>query len=140
MSDENVNAQARIKAMMNCLVDQNAAIADALQKTAVSSQEMEQAVNGAIVGMQFQDRVMQRIQNVNGALAVLGPRRRLACGAGCRTPRIPPRRAADAILREVASSFCLGEMRDRFAAAMQLEGVAGPTSTSAAHPPDIELF
>ena len=72
MSEENVNAQARIKAMMSCLVDQNAAIAEALQKTAVSSQEMEQAVSGAIVGMQFQDRVMQRIQNVNGALAVFG--------------------------------------------------------------------
>ena len=125
MSEENVNAQARIKAMMSCLVDQNATIADALNKTANSSQEMEQAVSGAIVGMQFQDRVMQRIQNVNGALAVLGHSSasiasRMPSPAGSAASQ-----AGDGLLREVADTFSLGEMRDRFAAAMQLEGLSG---------------
>ena len=138
MSDENVNAQARIKAMMDCLVDQNAAIADALQKTAVSSQEMEQAVNGAIVGMQFQDRVMQRIQNVNGALAILG---RAAASLAGQTPGSSASQAGDSLLREVAGTFSLGEMRDRFATAMQLDGVAMPASaSSAAASLDVELF
>ena len=128
MSEENVNAQARIKAMMNCLVDQNAAIANALQKTAVSSQEMEQAVSGAIVGMQFQDRVMQRIQNVNGALGVIGREfASLANAAGAE--------ADEAILREIADSFSLGEMRDRFAAAMQLDGMPVPQNTARAPQP-----
>ena len=137
MSEENVNAQARIKAMMSCLVDQNATIADALNKTANSSQEMEQAVSGAIVGMQFQDRVMQRIQNVNGALAVLGHSSasiasRMPSPSGSATSQ-----AGDGLLREVAGTFSLGEMRDRFAAAMQLEGLTASKSTSSA---DIELF
>ncbi len=134
MSEENVNAQARIKAMMNCLVDQNAAIANALQKTAVSSQEMEQAVSGAIVGMQFQDRVMQRIQNVNGALGVIGRESAsLANAAGAE--------ADEAILREIADSFSLGEMRDRFAAAMQLDGMPVPQNTGASTATaDVELF
>jgi methyl-accepting chemotaxis protein len=134
MSEENVNAQARIKAMMSCLVDQNAAIAEALQKTAVSSQEMEQAVSGAIVGMQFQDRVMQRIHNVNGALAVLGQ-------AATSFANASGALADEKILREIANSFSLGEMRDRFTAAVQLDGVPVPHKnggdTSGA---DIELF
>ena len=134
MSDENVNAQARIKAMMNCLVDQNAAIAEALQKTAVSSQDMEQAVSGAIVGMQFQDRVMQRIQNVNGALAVIS--RAAGSCAGASGPE-----ASDAILREIGGSFTLGEMRDRFAAAMELDGASAPQDASASTATvDVELF
>ncbi len=134
MSEENVNAQARIKAMMSCLVDQNAAIAEALQKTAVSSQEMEQAVNGAIVGMQFQDRVMQRIQNVNGALAILG-RAATSLAGDTNTEE------GDSLLREVAGSFTLGEMRDRFASAMQLDGVSVPQSTGAsAATAEVELF
>jgi hypothetical protein len=134
MSEENVNAQARIKAMMSCLVDQNAAIAEALQKTAVSSQEMEQAVNGAIVGMQFQDRVMQRIQNVNGALAILG-RAATSLAGDSNTEE------GDSLLREVAGSFTLGEMRDRFASAMQIDGIPVPQNTGAsAATTEVELF
>ena len=57
--------------MIERLLSQNATIADALRKTATTSQQMGQAVSGAIMDMQFQDRVMQHIQNVNGALGVM---------------------------------------------------------------------
>ncbi len=134
MSEENVNAQARIKVMMSCLVDQNATIAEALHKTAGSSQEMEQAVSGAIVGMQFQDRVMQRIQNVNGALAILGR-------AATSFADASGGQADESILREIAGSFSLGEMRDRFAAAMQLDGMPAPQNNGAGTSgADVELF
>ncbi len=141
MSEENVNAQTRIKAMMGCLVDRNAAVADALHKTAVSSQGMEQAVSGAIVGMQFQDRVMQQIQNVNGALAIIG---RAATSLAAQSPGTPVASASevvDAILREVAGALSLGAMRDRFAAATKLKGESAPKNTGvAATPADVELF
>ncbi len=141
MSEENVNAQTRIKAMMGCLVDRNAAVAEALHKTAVSSQEMEQAVSGAIVGMQFQDRVMQQLQNVNGALAIIG---RAATSLAAQSPGTPVASASevvDAILREVAGALSLGAMRDRFAAATHLKGESAPKDTSvAAAPADVELF
>ncbi len=143
MSEENVNAQARIKAMMNCLVDQNAAIAEALHKTALSSQEMEQSVNGVIVGMQFQDRVMQRIQNVNGALAVLARAANSLAAQMPHTSGSSASQAEDTILREVAGTFSMGDMRDRFAAAMRLEGVSLPQNTSVgakAAATDVELF
>jgi methyl-accepting chemotaxis protein len=142
MSDENVNAQARIKAMMNCLVDQNAAIAEALQKTAVSSQELEAAVNGAIVGMQFQDRVMQRIHNVKGAMAVLGRSASSIAEQSPHTSGAAAQQASDALLREVVSTFSLGEMRDRFATSVQLDGFSAAPAVTSAVPAtsDIELF
>jgi hypothetical protein len=127
--------------MMNCLVDQNAAIADALQKTAVSSQELEQAVNGAIVGMQFQDRVMQRIHNVKGAMVVLS---RAASSIAEQSPHSPvSSQVEEALLRDVLSTFSLGEMRDRFVAAVQLDGISMPVPVPANAAPatsDIELF
>lgn len=132
MSDENVKAQARIKAMMENLVSQNAAIAEALQKNAGSSQEMEQAFYGAIVGMQFQDRVMQRIHNVNGALAVMGR----AANA------VPADDAGAIMLKEMADFFTLGEIRARFIADTLGEGAAMPESPGAAavDASDVELF
>jgi methyl-accepting chemotaxis protein len=141
MSDDNVNAQARIRDMMDCLVHQNEAIADALNKTASSSQEMENAVNGAIVGMQFQDRVMQRIQNVNGALAVLGSSAaslaaHAPAGAGAGVSQ-----AGQDMLHGIVGSFSLGEMRDRFTGAMHVEGVSMPHIVSAPESStEIELF
>ena len=71
MSEENLKAQDRIKFMIERLLSQNTTIAEALRKTATTSQQMERAVSGAIIDMQFQDRVMQHLQNVNGALAVM---------------------------------------------------------------------
>lgn len=142
MSEENVDAQARIKAMMDSLVDRNSATAEALHKTAVSSQEMEQAVSGAIVGMQFQDRVMQEIQNVNAALAILG---RAAVSLGAKGPDAPgtsASEAVDTILREVANVICLGAMRDRFMAAVQLKEESEPLNTGVAvgAGAEVELF
>ena len=49
--------------------------------------------------------------------------------------------ADEAILREIADSFSLGEMRDRFAAAMQLDGMPVPQNTGASTATaDVELF
>ena len=123
MSEENLKAQERIKAMIELLVSQNSTIAGALRLTATTSEKMEQAVCGAIVDMQFQDRVMQHIQNVSGALSVLGR----AGGAvsakaedqfGLASPSTP---AGVAMLQEITGQFSLSEMRDRFIAALKLD-------------------
>ncbi|MGO9546155.1 MAG: methyl-accepting chemotaxis protein [Rhodomicrobium sp.] len=145
MSEENLNANKRLKVMMDCLLSQNAAIADVLQKSAASSQQMERAVSGAIVDMQFQDRVMQRIQNVNGALALLG--RAVAGASGISRSGFPVTplegEAAAAIIQDVADQFSLSEMRDRFAAAVQREGVSLQVRTNLPETSsdlDVDLF
>lgn len=144
MSEENLNANKRLKVMMDCLLSQNAAIADVLQKSAASSQQMERAVC-AIVDMQFQDRVMQRIQNVNGALALLG--RAVAGASGISRSGFPVTplegEAAAAIIQDVADQFSLSEMRDRFAAAVQREGVSLQVRTNLPETSsdlDVDLF
>ncbi len=121
MSEQNLTAHTRMKAMMDCLVNQNASIAEVLRKTAASSQQLEQAVSGAIMGMQFQDRVMQRIQNVNEALASMGRfTRALAEKSQGGTKIVASDAAASAaLLQQMADGISLSDMRDRFLAATQ---------------------
>ncbi len=123
ISEENLKAHARIKSILDSVVTQNGAIAEILKQTAASSQQTEQSVSGAIVEMQFQDRVMQRIQNVNGALAVIGRSTALAAESQPGLPDAPAGEPAGAqMLQEIADAFSLSEMRDRFAAAVKLQG------------------
>jgi methyl-accepting chemotaxis protein len=70
-SDESVEANARIKTMMRCLVEQNARYANVLQQTADATERIDRDVSAAVVGMQFQDLTKQRLENVNGALSSL---------------------------------------------------------------------
>jgi len=142
MSEENLKAQERIKFMIDRLLSQNAAIAEALRKTATTSQEIEQAVSGAIIEMQFQDRVMQHIQNVNGALAVMSRTGGLLGAKSLAQFEVLPL-AETAMLQEIADQFTLSELRERFAAALQLPGKvelqSGANANSAATT-DIDLF
>jgi methyl-accepting chemotaxis protein len=130
--------------MIDRLLSQNATIAEALRKTAKTSQQMEQAVSGAIMDMQFQDRVMQHIQNVNGALAVMGRTGGLLAAKSLAEFEILPLASWEtALLQEIADQFTLSELRDRFVATLQLAGSVGlqdNASTKAAANDDVDLF
>ncbi len=141
MTQENLKAQERIKKMIELLVGQNTAIAGALRKTAGTSEQMEKAVSGAIMDMQFQDRVMQHIQNVNAALSVLSRAGGvLALQALSEFEALsPPQRQGLALLIEMAEQFTLSDMRDRFVAALQLEGQWARTHKPSAEG-DVDLF
>lgn len=71
MSDENVAANARVRMVMQCLVEQNTRFAGILQETAETTERISNDVSGAVVGMQFQDLAKQRLENVSGALNAL---------------------------------------------------------------------
>jgi len=138
MSRENLKAQERIKVMIDLLVTQNSTIAGALNKTASTSQQVEREVSGAIMDMQFQDRVMQHIQNVNGALAVLSRSGGILAARTQAELEVlpPPEPEGTAILHEIANQFSLSEMRDRFISALQIEAEKAPSAANA----DVELF
>lgn len=144
MTDENLKAHERIKVMVERLVAQNATIGDALAKTAATSQEMEQAVSGAIVGMQFQDRVMQHIQNINAALAVMsriGGMLAAKAQAEFKEPTLGLRE--NAMLGDIASQFTLSDLRKRFAAALGISGewqTQNGVNSKSAGESDIDLF
>ncbi|MBJ7535938.1 methyl-accepting chemotaxis protein [Rhodomicrobium vannielii ATCC 17100] len=121
MSHEKEKAQERIRAMVDRLLDQNAAISSNLSTTGASSRHIEEAVACAVRELQFQDRVTQHIQNICGALALLAVKNADLVKEGFAETRVsaaPPH--ATALLEEVARTFCLSEMRERFADATGL--------------------
>ncbi len=140
MSQENLKAQERVKTMIELLLAQNGAIAGALRKTAVTSQQMEQAVSGAIIDMQFQDRVMQHIHNVNGGLAVLSRSGGILAAKWRSLFDGPPPDRDAAMLLEIADQFTLSEMRRRFLTALQIEGHAARPRSGNAGAGEVDLF
>ncbi len=72
MSKEDLEANARIKSLMDKLVMQNAALAGAMQKSAASSKQIGQEAAEASAGLRFSDGVMQRLQDVSKALYLIG--------------------------------------------------------------------
>ena len=68
MSEKNLDAYSRIKTVMRCLVEQNAHYAGTLQQTAATTERITADVSAVIVGMQFEDRAKQYLENVCKAL------------------------------------------------------------------------
>ncbi len=71
ISEENLNATARVRTVMRCLVEQSAQFADVLRETAATSEHITEDVSAAVVGMQFQDLTKQRLDNIIGAVKAL---------------------------------------------------------------------
>ncbi len=122
ISEADLEANARIKALMDKLLKQNAAIAGAMQKTVASSKQMDRDASEAIADVRFSDGAMQRVQDVSTALSVIG--QAAAAVSPESQPEFlgsPPEEAASAILQQIADCFSAPEMRERFIAQTQLE-------------------
>ena len=68
MSEDNLHAYSRIKTVMRCLVEQNAHYAGTLKQTAAATEKVAADVSAVIVGMQFEDRAKQYLDNVCKAI------------------------------------------------------------------------
>ena len=68
MSEDNLDAYSRIKTVMRCLVEQNAHYAGTLKQTAATTEKISADVSAVIVGMQFEDRAKQYLDNVCKAI------------------------------------------------------------------------
>ncbi|AYO84079.1 methyl-accepting chemotaxis protein [Methylobacterium brachiatum] len=71
MSEESRNADARVRVVMQALVEQSSRFAGVLSQTVQTTEAITQDVSGAIVAMQFQDLAKQRMQNLQGILRAL---------------------------------------------------------------------
>ncbi len=146
MSDENLKANARIKTVMRCLVEQNARFAEVLQRTAASTEAISNDISAAVVGMQFQDRTKQRLENVGAALAVLsGALQDMRSSSAAEVQADHVESDVDhGWLNRMIDQCTLGEMRKRFVAhILEPDASAPPDETSAAHnrpQSTIELF
>jgi methyl-accepting chemotaxis protein len=116
MSEENLHANARINAMMQSLVEQNERMGHVLQRSASSAEDIANNVSAAIVGMQFQDRTKQRLENVNNVLKVLAGV--LEDMRSDSAKLVPPQELESDVdhawLHRMIAQCTLGEMRERF--------------------------
>lgn len=71
MSEESRNADARVRLVMQALVEQSSRFAGVLSQTVQTTEAITQDVSGAIVAMQFQDLAKQRMQNLQAILRAL---------------------------------------------------------------------
>jgi methyl-accepting chemotaxis protein len=71
MSVESRNADARVRLVMQALVEQSSRFAGVLSQTVQTTEAITQDVSGAIVAMQFQDLAKQRMQNLQAILRAL---------------------------------------------------------------------
>ncbi len=130
MSDENLETNARINALMQSLVDRNETLGTVLQKTAVSAKKIADDVSGAIVSMQFQDRTKQRLENVNDVIRVLagaiGDLR--ASSANAISDGHTNGDVDHEWLHRMIAQCTLGEMRERF-----VEHILLQTESDAVH-------
>ncbi|MCJ2136592.1 hypothetical protein MKK69_21495 [Methylobacterium sp. J-026] len=113
MSEESRNADARVRVVMQALVEQSSRFAGVLGQTVQTTEAITQDVSGAIVAMQFQDLAKQRMQNLQAILRAL---------------RTAPADGADAERDWAAAMIAdctLGEVRERMS--RRLLGTAAPT-------------
>lgn len=116
MSDNNLAANVRMRAMTAGIVAQSEAMGVALSKSTTLSREIGTDISAAIVGMQFQDRAKQRLENIVKAIGVLSEAsadqiHEALDQIGARPDGELERARAERIARE----FTLGDMRDRYA-------------------------
>ncbi|WP_407049770.1 methyl-accepting chemotaxis protein [Methyloraptor flagellatus] len=147
MSEANLFADDRIHAMMQAMIDQNARFSAALEETARASEMLANDISGSIVGLQFQDRAKQRLDNVRETLTSVAEEvealerdTHVACPI-----EVADAARARALFERVADHSTLGAVRDRFARAVGLptHGAAETLRTTPTDPSDdggIELF
>lgn len=142
MSQQNLIANARISTMMQTLLRQNAELGKALESNVAASQLIADNISAAVIGMQFQDRAMQMLENASLAMgtAIAGINE-LRALSDASLPVAPDADIAATVADRILDGCKLGDMRRRLA----FEFGRGPDAAITDHPPaeesaDIELF
>jgi methyl-accepting chemotaxis protein len=131
-SDESVDANARIRTIMRCLVEQNARYAGVLQHTAETTDRINRDVSAAVVGMQFQDLAKQRLENASGIIAAVAGaahdlHRQSARAAG---PGAVEDRSSQEWIDRMLAQLTLSEVRNRLAAHITGRQTAPPSAAA----------
>jgi len=114
MSDESRSADARVRLVMEALVDQNRRFAEVLSQTVRTTEAIAGDVSGAIVTMQFQDLAKQRLQNLQVLLRATEARlRHLSDETGAVVGPPVSAAAQSAWIAEAVAACTLGEIRSR---------------------------
>lgn len=139
--------KARLDRMLAGLVAQTDAYAKVMEEASDSSRDMSKTINTLTVGLQFQDRFKQRLQNVNAALQTFSE---AAHELEARSAALAPGGGAvdetrqNALIAEALRRMHMDDVRRRFVAhvagADADSGGVGASDDAKAGDDDIELF
>jgi methyl-accepting chemotaxis protein len=115
MSEESRSADARLRLVMQALVEQNDRFSDVLSQTVQATDAIAADVSEAVITMQFQDLAKQRLQNLQGLLRATETRvHHLADETGAAIgPRRIDARGEPAWIGAAIAGCTLGEIRHR---------------------------
>ncbi|MWV22181.1 methyl-accepting chemotaxis protein [Methylobacterium sp. 2A] len=142
MSEESRSADARVRLVMEALVDQNRRFAEVLSQTVRATEAIAGDVSGAIVTMQFQDLAKQRLQNLQVLLRAAEDRQRhLSDETGAVVARRGGAPSESAWIAEAIAACTLGEIRDRMSQRLLGASAASRSDSDVADPlAGVDLF
>jgi methyl-accepting chemotaxis protein len=133
-------AREEIVKLMQALIAQYQGLTQTISGAMEISREAAAVISRSVVDLQFQDRATQRLQNVVDALSTLQTALESMQTASAEASGLPDGTPDEAWLRGLIAQRSLGEMRERFIAAMLLDGEVPPEAPAAAESGDVELF
>lgn len=115
---ENIMAKDKLDALMKCLIEQNEEFKVVLHEASDSSREIAGHIGGVVMGMQFQDRVKQHIEDVLRGIDAItdhcaklrGVSNLLTNGEGEKIDR--------ELAERIVETFLLSDVKQRFVAAL----------------------
>jgi methyl-accepting chemotaxis protein len=146
MSEQNITANSRIKTTMDAIVAQNAHFAAMLDRSADAAESIANEVGAAIVGMQFQDRAIQLLDNAAVTIqATISNLDLLDDETTAKLPITANNGTATAVADQIIEGCKLGEIRQRLARRFGRTAETDAQTTAEAHSrsagdDDIELF
>lgn len=129
----------RLDDLLAALVEQNATFRDVVQRAGDTSRGISDSISALTVGMQFQDRFAQRLQNVNAALrTVIEANAQLEERTRAAAPAVAPRRDQGELIDAALDRMHMDDVRRRFVASVA--GAAPPGPAEGGGDDDVELF
>ena len=117
---ENILVKDTIRDLMKCIVDQNETYTQALRSSEEVSKDITKDIYGVITKLQFQDRAKQRLENITGTLQVMDQ----SMLSFSEDTEEVFRKDLEGMshdkewFKSVIQNLTLGEMRERFLAAV----------------------
>lgn len=117
---ENIMVKDTIRDLMDCIVEQNNTYTEALNSSVEASKDISKDISAVITRLQFQDRAKQRMENLSGTLHVM--EKSLEAfeqdNKNAFPGLEPDAERQEEWFRSIVEDLTLGEMKDRFLAAI----------------------
>ncbi len=139
--NSNILAQEKLNLLMNSMMKQNENFNTVLNESATASDEIAKTISSMVVGMQFQDRTTQYIDNsVNLLMHLQRTLDGLSIESRDHVPHVSPQRTDKELATAITSQFKLSEFSQMFENLLAGRPISNAPAAKADPEDDIELF